>query len=141
MLKEEDKALEDRRLLNMKEREKYILRSLEDKKDKYDLVLCPSSHDHHQDHQVIYEECFRAFKKTSIFGYEMPWNNRTFSTDIFVKLTKENLDEKFKMLDCYKTQGERAFMNKNYIFDMARTRGLQIDSEFAECYEAIRVVL
>ena len=32
-------------------------------------------------------------------------------------------------------------MNKNYIFDMARTRGLQIDSEFAECYEAIRVVL
>tara|TARA_A100001515_G_scaffold84853_1_gene67428 strand:+ start:2258 stop:2863 length:606 start_codon:yes stop_codon:yes gene_type:complete len=111
------------------------------KKDNYDLVLCPSSHDHHQDHQVIYEECFRAFKKTSIFGYEMPWNNRTFSTDIFVKLTKENLDEKFKMLDCYKTQGERAFMNKNYIFDMARTRGLQIDSEFAECYEAIRVVL
>ena len=36
MLKEEDKALEDRRLLNMKEREIYILRSLEDKKDKYD---------------------------------------------------------------------------------------------------------
>ena len=36
MLKKEEKALEDRRLLNMKEREKYILRSLEDKKDKYD---------------------------------------------------------------------------------------------------------
>ena len=36
MLKEEDKALKNRRLLNMKAREKYILRSLEDKKDKYD---------------------------------------------------------------------------------------------------------
>ena len=36
MLKKENDALEDRRLLNMKEREKYILRSLEDKKDKYD---------------------------------------------------------------------------------------------------------
>ena len=53
----------------------------------------------------------------------------------------ENLNEKFKMLDCYKTQGERAFMNKDYIFDMARTRGLQIGSQFAECYEAIRVVI
>ena len=36
MLKKENDALEDRRILNMKEREKYILRSLEDKKDKYD---------------------------------------------------------------------------------------------------------
>jgi len=96
----------------------------ESNENDYDLVLCPSSYDHHQDHQVIYDECFRAFKKTSIFGYEMPWNNRTFSTDVFVKLEKENLDDKFKMLDCYKTQGERAFMNKEYIFDVARTRGL-----------------
>jgi|TARA_R100000231_G_scaffold82090_1_gene62812 formamidopyrimidine-DNA glycosylase len=36
MLKKENDALEDRRIHNMKEREKYILRSLEDKKDKYD---------------------------------------------------------------------------------------------------------
>mgnify|MGYP003108742428 FL=1 len=36
MLKKENDAIEDRRLLNIKEREKYILRSLEDKKDKYD---------------------------------------------------------------------------------------------------------
>ena len=36
MLKKEDKALEERRSLNIKEREKYILRDLEDKKDKYD---------------------------------------------------------------------------------------------------------
>lgn len=107
----------------------------------YDLVLCPSSYDHHQDHKVIYEECFRAFKKTTIFGYEMPWNNRTFSTDIFVKLEKHHLQDKFKMLDCYKTQGERAFMNKEYIFDMARTRGLQVGNEYAECYEAVRVVI
>ena len=50
------------------------------------------------------------------------------------------LDEKFRMLDCYKTQGERVFMSKDYIFDMARTRGLQIDANYAECYEAIRIV-
>ena len=35
---------------------------------KYDVVFCPSSYDHHQDHKVIYEECFRAFKKTTILG-------------------------------------------------------------------------
>jgi len=107
----------------------------------YDLVLCPCSSDHHQDHQVIYNECFRAFKKTTILGYELPWNNRTFRTDVFIKLSREDLDLKFKMLDCYKTQGERAFMNKNYIYDIARTRGLQVGTEYAESYEAIRVVI
>ena len=111
------------------------------KDNNYDLVLCPSSYDNHQDHQVINQECFRAFKKTTILGYEMPWNCRTFRTDVFVSLEKKDLELKFKMLDCYKTQGERVFMSKDYIFDMARTRGLQIDANYAECYEAIRIVL
>jgi len=111
------------------------------KDNNYNMVLCPSSYDQHQDHQVIYQECFRAFKKTSIFGYEMPWNNRTFSTDIFVKLNRQSIDTKYKMVDCYKTQGERVFMSKEYIFDVARTRGLQVGCEYAECYEAIRLVI
>ena len=45
------------------------------------------------------------------------------------------------MLDCYKTQGERVFMGKEYIYDIARTRGLQIGKKYAEAYEAIRVVI
>tara|TARA_X000001382_G_C3164953_1_gene177562 strand:- start:1084 stop:1686 length:603 start_codon:yes stop_codon:yes gene_type:complete len=108
---------------------------------KYDVVICPSSYDNHQDHKVIYEECFRAFKKTTILGYELLWNCRTFRTDLFVKLNKKDLDLKMKMLDCYKTQGERVFMSKDYIYDIARTRGLQIGTKYAEAYEVIRVVI
>ena len=108
---------------------------------KYDLVLCPASADMHQDHQVIYNECFRAFKTTTIFGYEMVWNTRSFRTDIFVSLNKNQVNEKFNMVDCYKTQGERAFMSKDYIFDIARTRGLQVGHKYAEAYEAIRIVI
>ena len=35
ILKKEDAKLKELRLLNMKDREKYILRDLEDKEDKY----------------------------------------------------------------------------------------------------------
>ena len=45
------------------------------------------------------------------------------------------------MLDCYKTQGERVFMSKDYIYDIARTRGLQIGRKYAEAYEVIRAVI
>tara|TARA_Y100000361_G_C11109878_1_gene316958 strand:- start:316 stop:918 length:603 start_codon:yes stop_codon:yes gene_type:complete len=108
---------------------------------KYDVVFCPSSYDNHQDHKVVYEECFRAFKKTTILGYELLWNCRTFSTDVFVSLEKKDLDLKLKMLDCYKTQGERVFMSKDYVFDIARTRGLQVGHKYAESFEAIRIVI
>ena len=111
------------------------------KEKNYDVVFCPSTYDCHQDHKVISEECFRAFKKTTILGYELLWNCRTFRTDLFVSLEKKDLDLKMKMLDCYKTQGERVFMSKDYIYDIARTRGLQIGRKYAEAYEVIRAVI
>ena len=109
-------------------------------KNKYDIVFCPSSYDNHQDHQAVYNEVFRAFKHCTILGYEMPWNNRTFRTDVFVSLSIEDIEAKVKMLDCYKTQLERAFMCKEYVMDIARTRGLQVGKKYVESFEAIRII-
>ena len=53
---------------------------------KPDLVLMPSNFDLHQDHYTIAMEGLRAFKFTSILGYEMPWNNITFTTTSFIYL-------------------------------------------------------
>ena len=110
---------------------------------KPDLVLLPSSFDTHQDHQVIYEEGFRAFKTTSILGYEFPWNNRSFKTDYFVELEKEHLDKKVKAIQCYKTQAHRKYIKraKEYVYSLATVRGLQIHKEYAEAFEVIRGVV
>ena len=108
--------------------------------NKYDIVFCPSSYDIHQDHQTVHQEAFRVFKHCTILGYEMPWNNRTFRTVVFVSLSKEDVEVKVKMLDCYKTQLERAFMCKEYVMDIARTRGLQVGKKYVESFEAIRII-
>lgn len=110
------------------------------KENHYDIIFCPSSYDHHQDHQVVYEEVFRAFKHSTILGYELPWNNRIFRTDVFISVEEEDVRAKIEMLDCYKTQQERAFMCKDYAFDIARTRGLQVGKKYVEAFEAIRIV-
>ena len=44
-----------------------------------DVVFQPPHHDVHQDHQTIAQEGLRAFKRTTILGYEIPWNNFDFS--------------------------------------------------------------
>ena len=49
-----------------------------------DVVFQPSLHDIHQDHQTIAQEGLRAFKRTTILGYEIPWNNFDFSYQWYV---------------------------------------------------------
>ena len=50
------------------------------KKLRPDLVLMPSLNDIHQDHSTIAQEGLRAFKNTTVLGYELIWNNLTFNT-------------------------------------------------------------
>ena len=107
---------------------------------KPELVLVPSSKDIHQDHKIVYEEALRAYKETSIFGYELSWNTFSFNNDIYI-----SLDERFvknKLLACgeYKTQKFRNYMQKEHIKSILKTRGSQISKEYAECFECIRLM-
>jgi LmbE family N-acetylglucosaminyl deacetylase len=109
---------------------------------KPDLVLVPSSHDVHQDHQVIYWEALRAFKKeSSIWGYEHPWNNMSFNNDVFVVLNMKHVNLKIKALKEYKSQSNKSYMNENNILALCSTRGAQIDKQYAETFELLRSII
>jgi len=108
---------------------------------KPDLVLMPSLNDIHQDHSTIAQEGLRAFKGTTVLGYELIWNNLTFNTTSFVKLEKKYIQAKCNALKEYKSQGKRDYMSEEFIFALAKTRGLQIGSEYAESFEVIRWVM
>jgi LmbE family N-acetylglucosaminyl deacetylase len=104
-----------------------------------DLVLVPSSHDMHQDHGVIYWEALRAFKKeSSIWGYEHPWNNLSFTTDIFVRLDLAHVEKKLEALRKYKSQANRGYMDEERVRALICTRGAQLDVPYAEAFELIR---
>lgn len=108
---------------------------------KPDLVLMPSLNDIHQDHSTIAQEGLRAFKNTTILGYELIWNNLTFNTTSFVKLNKKHIQAKCDALKEYKSQGKRDYMSEEFIFSLAKARGVQIGSEYAESFEVIRLVI
>jgi LmbE family N-acetylglucosaminyl deacetylase len=106
-----------------------------------DMVFTPSSTDTHQDHQVVSQEGFRAFKRTTILGYEVPWNNLTFSTNAFFFLEPRHLEAKLRSLRCYVSQLGREYVDEQFIRSLARTRGVQIGAEYAESFEVIRLVM
>lgn len=108
---------------------------------KPDLVFIPSLNDLHQDHSTLAMEALRAFKNSSILAYELPWNNITFTTQCFSVLERRHLERKLQALAAYGSQKMRAYMSEEYIFSLARTRGVQIGREFAECFEVPRWIL
>ena len=62
---------------------------------KPDVVIGPSLHDVHQDHQVIANEMVRAFKTSaSILCYELPWNHTEFENQCFSKLNRAHIEKK-----------------------------------------------
>lgn len=106
-----------------------------------DLVFTPSSNDLHQDHYTVAMEGMRAFKQTSIFGYELPWNNITFHTQAFIKLEKRHIEKKVKALKAYESQSHRNYATEDFIWSLAKTRGVQIGTEHAETFEVIRWII
>lgn len=108
------------------------------RKYAYDIVLLPSPQDIHQDHITVSQEGIRAFKTISIMGYELIWNNLSFNTTCFVPLQRHHVEQKANALSEYKSQGIRDYMSAEFIFALAKTRGVQIGVEYAESFEVIR---
>lgn len=110
------------------------------KKCEYDLILMPSLKDIHQDHLTVAQEGLRAFKNTTIWGYELIWNNLSFDTDCFVRLEKRHVQSKIASLGEYQSQAGKAYVSEEFIMSLAKVRGVQIGAEYAECFEVIRLV-
>lgn len=103
-----------------------------------DLVLLPSPNDLHQDHYTVSMEGMRAFKQTSMLGYEVPWNNLSFDNQCYVRLEERHLKQKVYALDAYNSQKTRYYASEDYIYSLAKTRGVQVNVRYAEAFEVIR---
>jgi LmbE family N-acetylglucosaminyl deacetylase len=106
-----------------------------------DCVLLPALIDLHQDHKTVAEEGLRAFKRTTVMAYEIPWNNLNFSQQAYVRLEDRHIQKKVEALSCYASQGHRNYLNEDYIRNVALTRGINIGCDYAEVFEVYRWVL
>jgi LmbE family N-acetylglucosaminyl deacetylase len=105
-----------------------------------DVVFQPSLHDIHQDHQTIAAEGLRAFKRTTILGYEIPWNNLDFAYQAYVALEQRHVERKEAALARYASQQHRRYANPEYIWNLARTHGINVNREYAEVFQVYRLI-
>ena len=142
-LREDQYIINHFQVRKLHEKRQEILELLVQIRNKFlpDLVIGPSLNDFHQDHIIVATEMVRAFKgASSIISYELPWNHVTFNTQLFVKLDKKHIEDKIELLKLYNSQitKGRSYFSEEFILGFARTRGVQLNTEFAEAFEVIR---
>lgn len=103
-----------------------------------DLVIGPSLHSRHQDHQVVAAEMIRAFPHCSILAYEELKQNQGQLLNYYVKVGRAHLNCKIAAIQCYQSQAGRSYMDADYLATLAHVRGVQCGSEFAEAFEVVR---
>jgi N-acetylglucosamine malate deacetylase 1 len=103
-----------------------------------DVVFLPSHHDTHQDHATVHGEGLRAFKGTTMLGYEIPWNNLVFETTAFVRLEERHVERKVEALGCYRSQAHRPYANAESLRAQVRLRGTQAGCRYAETFQVVR---
>ena len=106
-----------------------------------EVVFQPAHHDVHQDHQTIAQEGLRAFKRTTILGYEIPWNNFDFSYGAYISLEQAHVERKVAAVRRYASQQHRRYANEEYIWNLARVHGTNVNREYAEVFQVYRLVV
>jgi len=120
-----------------------ILQDMINVKDEWSdptVVFCPSLNDTHQDHKTVAEEAIRAFPHANILCYELPIKSVQFEPKFFVGLEDRHIKAKRLAMECYKSQmgKENYQLNLEYMEALAKFRGMQNGTPYAEAFEVIR---
>lgn len=103
-----------------------------------DIVFTLSSLDRHQDHEIVSSETFRACKKSTILGYDFPWNMPRSQLGCYVAIEQKHLDKKLASIQKNTTQLFRPHLAVDAITALATVRGAAIGKRYAEAFEVMR---
>ena len=108
-----------------------------------DLILGPQPGDAHQDHRTIAEILPTVFRDQLILGYEIPkWDGDFSRPSLYVPLSAEAARLKAELLrKCYPTQHRRDWWDDEVFLGLARLRGVECRSPYAEAFSCTKSVL
>lgn len=119
-----------------------ILEVMIDLKKKYhpEVVFVHTAQDIHQDHKTITEEALRAFRGTTLLGFDVLRSSYGFFPDFLVEVSEEGVRTKIQALKAYKTYADKYYFNENIIHATAIRHGALAERPFAEGFDILRIV-
>lgn len=108
-----------------------------------ELVLAPAPHDAHQDHRLLAKLTPTVFRDATVLHYEIPkWDGDLGRPSVYVPLTDEIARLKVELLNKhYPSQAGRDWWDDEVFLGLARLRGMECRSRYAEAYWSPKLAL
>jgi LmbE family N-acetylglucosaminyl deacetylase len=108
-----------------------------------DLILAPRVGDAHQDHRLVAELVRTVWRDQLVLGYEIPkYDGDVGQPNAYLPLTEATAREKVRLLSkAYRSQTQRDWWDEETFLGLARLRGMECRSRYAEAFELTKTVI
>lgn len=108
-----------------------------------DLVVCPAPNDAHQDHRLLAEQTPTVFRDQLVLHYEIPkWDGDLARRNVYLPLPDDVARRKVELLHAsFPSQKARDWWDDEVFLGLARLRGMEARSRYAEAFDCTKAVL
>ncbi len=105
-----------------------------------DIVFVHSQADIHQDHAVVTMEALRAFRGTTVLGFDVLRSSYGFFPDFLVEISEGDVEKKILALSKYETYSNKYYFDREIVRATLIRHGALAERPFAEGFDILRIV-
>ena len=108
-----------------------------------DLILAPHVQDLHQDHRIVAETVWQTFRNHLVAEYEIPkYDGDLGHPNLYADVDETMLTRKIDLLQAhYPSQRDRSWWGPETVRAIARLRGIEAATRYAEAFHCRKIVL
>lgn len=110
------------------------------KKYQPEIVFVHTPADLHQDHSTVTQEVLRAFRGTSIFGYDVIRSSHGFFPSFLVEVNEQDVKKKINALAQYRTYHDKYYFKPEITRATLIHFGALAERPLAEGFDILRVI-
>jgi LmbE family N-acetylglucosaminyl deacetylase len=107
---------------------------------KPDIVFCHTKADIHQDHATVVEETLRAFRGTTVLGFDVLRSTYGFFPNFLVEVEAEDVECKIHALAQYRTYENKYYFSPEITRATLVRHGALAERPFAEGFDILRFI-
>jgi LmbE family N-acetylglucosaminyl deacetylase len=105
-----------------------------------DMVFVHTKADIHQDHNVVTEEALRAYRGTTVLGFDVVRSSYGFFPHFLVEVSQADVDAKLAALAEYKTYLDKYYFDPSLLRATMLRHGALAERPYAEGFDILRIV-
>lgn len=105
-----------------------------------DIVFLHTKSDLHQDHVTLTDEGLRAFRGTTVLGYDVIRSSYGFFPHFLVEVNETDVNKKIQALAEYHTYDDKYYFDSELTRSILVKNGALAERKFAEGFDILRII-